>query len=723
MKIRLKKLRDQVLVITGASSGIGLTTARMAAKRGARLVLAARSRDALKQLTDEIARDGGQAVYVVADVAAPEDVRRIAQAARETFGGFDTWVNNAGVSMYGKLMDEPIDDMRKLFETNFWGLVYGSLDAVRHWQARGHGAGALINIGSTLSDRAINLQAMYSASKHAVKGFTDALRMELEKAGVPVSVTLIQPGAIDTPYPHHAKNHMEFEPKHPPPVYAPETVARTILHCAEMPERHVFVGAGGKGISLIGYYAPRFMDKLMESIFGPMQKSRRLPKPREDNGLDRPSGRLEERGGYRGHVAETSLYTQASLHPVLAGAALIGAGLAIAALWRGSENTMPARRRASFRDAYRYAPRPAVRRAPVRYAPSIEQVDPDESKTIAKLVALMKSINETTFKDYGHSVRSSHAKSCGLLKGELRVLDNLPPALAQGMFAKPATYSVVMRLSTQPGDMLDDSVSCPRAIALKIIGVEGERLPGSEGQETQDFIMQNGPTFEAKDAKTFLNHLRMIAPTADTGQAWKKAFSTVMRGAEAVVESMGGESGILKALGGEPMTHLLGETYYTQVPLLYGPYMAKISVAPVSRELRDLIGTPLDVTGKPNGLREAVVDFFRDHGAEWELRVQLCTDLDTMPIEDSSVRWPEDQSPYVPVARITVPPQEAWSEARSAAIDDGLAFSPWHGLTAHRPLGSIMRARKAAYAMSAQFRQEHNKRPIEEPRTADLQRS
>ncbi len=421
---------------------------------------------------------------------------------------------------------------------------------------------------------------------------------------------------------------------------------------------------------------------------------------------------------YLKDLVPTGSDTRAMVPVALLGALLIGAGLTVAAFARGSAKKSQSRRRASFRDTYRYAARAAEPSTPVRYNPSIEQIDQDEDETIATLVSLMKGINETTFKDYGRSVRSSHAKSCGLLQGTLRVLDGLPDMLSQGMFAKPGTYPVVMRLSTQPGDMLDDSVSCPRAIALKIIGVEGERLPGSEGQVTQDFIMQNAPVFQAKDAKTFVNHLRMIAPTADTGQAWKKAFSTVMRGAEAALESVGGESGVLKALGGEPMTHLLGDTYYTQVPLLYGSYMAKVSFAPLSWELVDLIGTPLDVRGKPNGLRDAVIDFFRAHAGEWELRVQLCTDLNTMPIEDSAVRWPEDQSPYIPVARITVPPQVAWSEDRSAAVDDGMAFNAWHGLAAHRPLGSIMRARKAAYAMSATFRQTHNKQMIEEPRTA-----
>ena len=331
MGVQLKKLKEQTIVITGASSGIGLVTARMAAKAGAQLVLAARSEEALRQLTDEIKEAGGEAIYVVADVGREEDVRDIADAAIHRFGGFNTWVNNAGVSIYGKLLKIPVDDLRHLFETNFWGVVYGSLAAARHLRGRG---GAIINVGSTLSDRAIPIQGMYSASKHAVKGFTDALRMELEADGAPVSVTLIKPGAIDTPYPHHAKNYMEAEPTVPPPVYAPEVVAEAILHCAEHAERDVFAGGGGKAISMTEKYAPRLTDKVMEWTMTEMQKSSEPPRPRENNGLDHPSGQLQERGGGHAYVSETSLYTKASLHPVLTTAIVLGAGLAIAALWR-----------------------------------------------------------------------------------------------------------------------------------------------------------------------------------------------------------------------------------------------------------------------------------------------------------------------------------------------------------------------------------------------------
>jgi short-subunit dehydrogenase len=329
MAVQLKKLENQVVVITGASSGIGLTTARMAAERGARLVLAARNEEALAKLSAEIKSNGGEAKYVAADVGNEGDVKKIAAEALNTFGGLDTWVNNAGVSIYGKIEEVSIEDMRQVFETNFWGLVYGSRIAAENLRSRG---GSIINVGSTLSDRAIPLQGIYCASKHAVKGFTDAFRMELEADGAPISISLIKPSAIDTPYKEHAKNYLETEPENPPPVYAPETVAQAILHCAENPTRDVFVGGAGKALSTLGKYAPRLTDQIMERT---MLGQTLSGEPANDNqpleGLYEPNdSRLHERGDYDGHVAESSLYTKASLHPVLTGAAVaIGAaGLA-----------------------------------------------------------------------------------------------------------------------------------------------------------------------------------------------------------------------------------------------------------------------------------------------------------------------------------------------------------------------------------------------------------
>src|SRR4030095_12438589 len=188
-------------------------------------------------------------------------------------------------------------------------VVHGSMVACAHLKNRG---GALINVGSVLSDVAIPIQGTYCATKHAVKGYTDALRLELEEEGAPVSVTLIKPSAIDTPYTQHAKNLMPVEPQNPPPVYAPDLVAEAILHCAENPERDIYVGGGSKGISVLGQNAPRATDKVMEWMMFDLQQSDRPARSRERHSLDKPSGRSAERGHYDGHVAESSLYTKSS---------------------------------------------------------------------------------------------------------------------------------------------------------------------------------------------------------------------------------------------------------------------------------------------------------------------------------------------------------------------------------------------------------------------------
>jgi NAD(P)-dependent dehydrogenase (short-subunit alcohol dehydrogenase family) len=324
MGIKLKRLEDQVIVITGGTSGIGLATAKRAAARGARVVLCSRNEPELRETVAVIEQSGGTARSVVADVANQDEVERVAATAIEEFGALDTWVNNAGVSFYGRLTEVAIEDMRRLFEVNFWGTVYGARAAVA--RLRGSG-GALINLGSIVSDRAIPLQGAYSASKHAVKGFTDALRMELEEEGAPISVTLIKPSAIDTPYFKHAKNYMAVEPKPPAPVYAPEVVANAILRAAEHPVRDITIGGGGRFLTAMGTAMPRLTDIYMERSMFSSQRSN-VPSETRTGNLYAPAAQGPmERGGYRGHVMRSSMYTRAALSP---GKALLAAGLGLA---------------------------------------------------------------------------------------------------------------------------------------------------------------------------------------------------------------------------------------------------------------------------------------------------------------------------------------------------------------------------------------------------------
>ena len=267
MDFTLKPIDQQVVVITGASSGIGLATAEAAAMHGASLVLVARSEQTLSELVQRMQRSGISAIAVPADVGDRAQLQHAADRAIERFGRIDTWINDAGVSIYGRLDEVSEADSRRLFDTNFWGVVNGSLVALPYLRKSG---GALVNLGSELSEAVIPLQGMYCASKHAVKGFTDALRVEVEAiddAGV--TITLIQPTAVNTPYPQHARNYMEREPKLPEPQIDPFQVASAILEAATNGGRDVKVGTMATVDVAVAQLMPRLGD-----VFAAMQARR-----------------------------------------------------------------------------------------------------------------------------------------------------------------------------------------------------------------------------------------------------------------------------------------------------------------------------------------------------------------------------------------------------------------------------------------------------------------
>jgi NAD(P)-dependent dehydrogenase (short-subunit alcohol dehydrogenase family) len=336
MRHRLKPLNEQVMVITGASSGIGLVTAKHAAQHGACVVLAARNEKDLREAMDAIRRTGGRAAFAVADVADAAQVDAIGDTAIREFGRIDTWVNNAAVSMYGRIIDLSIDDMRRQMDVNYWGQVYGSRTAVRHLRRNG---GAVINVGSALSDRAIPLQGGYCAAKHALKAFTDTLRMELEEEGVPIAVTLVKPASIDTPFFEKARTYLDVEPQPVPPVYAPEVVSEVILHAAQHPLRELI--AGGSGAKLSGArFAPRLADLYMERWTFDSQQTDKPVNGRPDNLYQPVPADGGERGrNWEGHTRASSMYTRAALHPrrtvaVIAGLALgVGAAAAARRAW------------------------------------------------------------------------------------------------------------------------------------------------------------------------------------------------------------------------------------------------------------------------------------------------------------------------------------------------------------------------------------------------------
>ena len=360
-----------------------------------------------------------------------------------------------------------------------------------------------------------------------------------------------------------------------------------------------------------------------------------------------------------------------------------------------------------------------IKHTPIPFTPGVEVRAEDEAETIQGLNEQIRLIQETTAKDYGTAVRGVHAKGHAIVKGKLEVLSDIAPELAQGLFSAPGRYEALLRFSTLPGDILDDSISVPRGLAVKLFDVPGDRLPGSENDTTQDFILVNGPAFASPTPKAFLANLKMLAKTTDAGEGLKKGLSAVMQTVDAALETVGIQSPTIQTLGGAPNTHPLGETYYTQVPLRHGGYIAKLSIAPISTNLTELAGSKVATSGRPDALREELAQVLIEQDSVWELRVQLCTDLETMPVEDTSVVWDEKESPYVAVARLTVPAQLGWERGLSEHQEQAIAYSPWHGLAAHQPIGGVNRARKPTYERSVQYRGERNGCPVHELRAIE----
>jgi hypothetical protein len=351
---------------------------------------------------------------------------------------------------------------------------------------------------------------------------------------------------------------------------------------------------------------------------------------------------------------------------------------------------------------------------PVRFSPEVETRQPDEAETIGNINTTFDKILETTANDYGHAVRSVHAKAHGILQGTLTVHSGLPPELAQGMFATPGEHQAFMRLSTNAGDILPDTISLPRGLALKVLDVDGERLPDAEGR-TQNFVMVNGPVFQAKTADKFLSNLKMLAGTTDKLEGTKEALSAVLRGVNTALEAVGISSPKVQSLGGAPNSDPLGETYYSVTPFRYGDYIAKFAVVPVSSDLRSREKQEIDTEGNPDAIRQYIKGEMQVIEGVWELRVQLCRDLEKQPIEDPTVQWNEEDSPFQTVATIRAGRQDSWDDAQVEKVNEGMRFSPWIGLAAHQPLGNINRARKAPYEHSAEFRVRFNRCPIHEP--------
>ena len=332
--IPLKPIEEQVVVLLGASSGIGRETALRFAERGAKVVVAARNEPALAELVSEITGRGGEAAYAVCDVADFRQVEAVADLAVRTFGRIDTWVNVAAVSVYAGFEETSLEEFRRIMDVNFMGQVHGAKAALPH--LRREGRGALIAISSVEGLTSLPLHSAYAASKHAVEGLIDALRRELLADGAPISVTSVKPATINTPFFNNSLSKLGVQPKGPPPIYEPAVVADCVLYAAEHPVRDLFAGGAGKMMATSQMLAPRLLDAVLAKVGVPLQ---RTDEPANgESALYRP--RIEEHrieGDFSDQARRFSLYTWAETHPraraLAAGGLLAGVGLMLA---RGS---------------------------------------------------------------------------------------------------------------------------------------------------------------------------------------------------------------------------------------------------------------------------------------------------------------------------------------------------------------------------------------------------
>ncbi|MFC8043395.1 catalase family protein [Nocardia sp. NPDC057353] len=353
----------------------------------------------------------------------------------------------------------------------------------------------------------------------------------------------------------------------------------------------------------------------------------------------------------------------------------------------------------------------------VRYSEELESPRSDEERDIDRIIEVLRSNNERAYRTHKRGLRDAHAKSHGILRGELTVPADLAPELAQGMFAAPGSYPVIARLSSTSGVIRSDQLRGVRGLGIKVLGVRGPRALPDDTATTQDFIMVTHREFLFADAHAY----RTIGmPTAWT---LARLPDPLLQRGSALLAAV--DRGVLRRIGKRvpanlavfiaPNTHILGEPFYSSAPLRWGDHVAKLLYTPVSPEAAALQGKTIDPKAGVNAHQELVVDFFAQHGATYELRAQLCTDVRSMPIEDATVAWPEEESPHRTVATIRFEPQDPYTPERRAYGDDVLSFNSWRGLDAHRPLGSINRLKQRVYEASSNYRHQVNNAPRVEP--------
>lgn len=332
--MQLKPIAQQVVVVCGASSGIGRETARQFAARGAKVVVAARSQEGLDSAVDEIKAQGGEAIGVPTDVTKFDQVKTLAEKAVERYERIDTWVHLAAVSIYATFEQTRPEEFKQVIDVNLTGQAFGAMAALPF--LRREGRGALIHVSSVEARRALPFQSAYAASKHGIDGMLEALRMELKHEGLPISVTNIMPASINTPFFNKARTKLGVKPRGVPPFYDPEVVAEAILFAAEHPTRDLIVGGAGKLVELGQRISPSLMDFLLSFTTFKMQRSKE-PKPADaPNNMFKPiNGYNQVEGDFKNQTFQHSTYNTLKQNSVAKGL-LAGTFIGASALlvWR-----------------------------------------------------------------------------------------------------------------------------------------------------------------------------------------------------------------------------------------------------------------------------------------------------------------------------------------------------------------------------------------------------
>src|SRR5215204_2468941 len=327
--MQLKPIEEQVVVLMGASSGIGRETALRCAEMGARVVVSARSEKGLASLVEEIEDKGGEAMAISAEVSEFEQVKAVADGAVEEYGRLDTWVHLAAVLLVASVEDTSPEEFERVVDVNLMGQVYGAMAALPHMKREG--GGALIHVSSMGAKRSIPLQSASCASKHGIDGFLESLRVELPHEKQPISVTQVMPATINTPFFDKARTKLGVKPVAPPPIYQPGIVSEAILHAAENPVRDLVVGGAAKAVILSQALSPKLLDVLLR-LRGFEVHYTREPKPEDapDNLFGPIDAHNTVEGSFGDLAHPRSLYNWLELHPTVKRGAV--AGMAIGAL-------------------------------------------------------------------------------------------------------------------------------------------------------------------------------------------------------------------------------------------------------------------------------------------------------------------------------------------------------------------------------------------------------